>query len=176
MTRAPSPVRTLLMHTRGGAGGGGRGLLRATVAGSTADGLAEAEPGGGDAGRGAATAVHPASALAASAYLAILTDIAASRLSALGYVNMKPPAQRLLHETVTIMPHADGHDCRPGPEAGVNSGRPAADPPGARPPLSRAPAGLRRGGPAGRRRRAGRGLRADHHRRDGRADHRAGRA
>ena len=101
MTRAPSPVRTLLMLTRGGAGGGGRGLLRATVAGSTADGLAEAEPGGGDAGRGAATAVHPASAqhpasaLAASVCLAIPTDIPASRLTALGYVKMKPPARRL---------------------------------------------------------------------------------
>ena len=101
MTRAPSPVRTLLMLTRGGAGGGGRGLLRATVAGSTADGLAEAEPGGGDAGRGAATAVHPASAqhpasaLAASAYLMILTDMSASTVSALGYAKMKQPASLL---------------------------------------------------------------------------------
>jgi hypothetical protein len=67
------------------------------VAGSTADGLALAELGGG-AGRGAAAALHPASAqhpasaLAPSTYLALLTDIPASRLSALGYAEMKAPA------------------------------------------------------------------------------------
>jgi hypothetical protein len=89
-------------RTRGwGGGGGGGGVFRVTVAGSTADGLALAELGGDD-GRGAAAAVHPAStqhpasALAASAYLTIPTDMSASTLSALGYAKMKPQPTSLL--------------------------------------------------------------------------------
>jgi hypothetical protein len=75
-------------------------VFRVTVAGSTADGLALAGLGGDD-GRGAAAAVHPvstqhpASALAASAYLMILTDMSASTVSALGYAKMKQPASLL---------------------------------------------------------------------------------
>ena len=82
------------MLTRGWAGGRGDGLLRTTVAGST-DGLTVAALDG-DAGRGAAAAVHPASAqqpasaLAASVCLAIPTVIPASTLPAHGYANMKP--------------------------------------------------------------------------------------
>jgi hypothetical protein len=104
------------MRTRGGAGGGEVGTGAWVTAAGTAEGLAEAvlcaDAGAGavlcvDAGAGAdaacesvsgappqpTSAQHPASALAAaSARLAMVTDISDSRLSALADANMKRSA------------------------------------------------------------------------------------
>jgi hypothetical protein len=94
------------MRTRGGVGGGGVGGggvcagVWVTAAG-TAEGLAGAmlcaDAGAAESAAGAppqpASAQHPASALAAaSACLAMVTDISGSRLSALADANMKRSA------------------------------------------------------------------------------------
>ena len=92
------------MRTRGGAGGGGVGAGEWVTAAGTAEGLAGAvlcaDVGAGEGGAGGAgappqpaSAQHPASALAAaSACLAMVTDISGSRLSALADANMKGSA------------------------------------------------------------------------------------